>query len=105
MATINLEVSVPSEIKDSKGADVSKGIHVHSKLSEKLDDRFTGLRKREPKYKRSESQTQQFCQYKDDIVLEKCAELISNPFGVQLISPIIWKIVYFSNDGLDKNLK
>jgi hypothetical protein len=93
---------VSLEVKHGKAADVAESVNVDSKLAEKVDDSWRARGQREPKDERRQHDAGKFRRESDRLHREKLAELRVYGLGMQLLPPLVWKVVRVLDDSLHK---
>ncbi len=96
----NLDVTVSLEIKHRKAADVPEPIDVDSKFTEKVDDSRRAWGQRKPKYEGRQHDAGKLCCESDRLHREKFAKLRVHSLGVQLLPPLVRKVVSVLDDSL-----
>ena len=81
------------EVKHGKATDIPESIHVDGELAEKVDDRGRALGQREPKDERCQHDAGELRREGGRLQGEKLAELRVHGLGVQLLSPLVRKVV------------
>ena len=102
MKKTDLDITVSLEVKHGKAADVPKPVNVNSKLAEKVDDSRRARGQREPKDERRQHNAGKLRRESDRLHREKLAKLRVHGLGMQLLPPLVWKVVRVLDNSLHK---
>ena len=93
------------EVKYGKAADVPEPVNVDSELAEKVDDSRRARGQREPKDKRRQYDAGKLRRESDRLHREKLAKLRVHDLGVQLLPPLVRKVVRVLDDSLHEHFR
>ena len=93
------------EVKHGKAADVPEPVDVDSELAEEVDDSWRAWGQRKPKYERRQHDASKLRRESDGFHSEKLAKLRVHCLGVQLLPPLVRKVVRILDDSLHEHFR
>jgi hypothetical protein len=96
---------VSLEVKHGKAADVPEPVNMDRELTEKVDNSWRARGQREPKDERRQDDASKLRREGDRLHREKLAELRVYGLGVQLLPPLVRKVVCVLDDGLHEHFR
>jgi hypothetical protein len=101
----DLDVAVSLEVKYGKAAHIPEAVDVDGELPEKVDDRRRARGQREPEDERRQHDAGEVRHEVNRFHSEELAELRVHGLGMQLLPPLVWKVVRVLDNRLHEHFR